>query len=83
MKYRHISLLTMVILMLVINQLSLQPAWLIPTYQNSKPLLMSRYTTGTHILFLNLKHFILKIQTRFNDLHKKICWGVVTWTSSC
>jgi len=37
--------------MLVINHLDIRPVWLIPTHQNSKPLLMSRYTTVTHILF--------------------------------
>jgi len=28
-----------------------RPAWLIPTHQNDKPLLMSRYMTVFHILF--------------------------------
>ena len=41
--------------MLVINHLGLRHAWLIPTHHNSKPLLMSRHTTVTHILFLNLR----------------------------
>jgi len=31
--------------MLVINHLALGPVWLVPTHQNSKLLLMSRYTT--------------------------------------
>jgi len=41
-----------VVLMLVINHLGLLLAWLIPTHQKSKLLLMSRYTMVTHILFL-------------------------------
>jgi len=53
MKYRHISayLQQFVVLMLVINHLCLCPAWLIPTSQNSKPLLIGQYTTVNHILF--------------------------------
>ena len=47
--------MTIIVLILVINDLSLQPAWLISTYKNSKLLLMSRYTTvllsGTDQLF--------------------------------
>jgi len=40
-------------MMLVFNHLGLRPAWLIPTHQqNSKLVLMSRYTTVIHILFL-------------------------------
>ena len=55
MSYRHISahLQRFVVLMLVINHLGLWRAWLIPTHQNSKLLLMTRYTTVTHILFNN------------------------------
>jgi len=52
MKYHHIiidSLTTVVDLMLVINHLGLRPAWLIPTHQNTKLLLVSRYTIVTHI----------------------------------
>jgi len=30
----------------------LRPAWLIPRHQNSKPLLLSRYTMVTHTSFL-------------------------------
>jgi len=40
--------------MLVIIHIGLRPAWLIPTHQNSKPLLMSQYMMVTHILFYNL-----------------------------
>ena len=42
--------------MLVINHLGLRAAWLIPTHQNSKLLLMSRYTTEIHgnVAFLNI-----------------------------
>jgi len=32
----------------------LRPTWLIPTHQNSKLLLISRYTKVIHILFLKL-----------------------------
>jgi len=38
--------------MRVINHLGLRSGWLIPTHQNSKLLLMSRYTTVIHIVFL-------------------------------
>ena len=53
MKSRHISAheQRFFVLMHVINRLDLLPAWLILTHQNSKRLLMSRYTTVTHILF--------------------------------
>jgi len=53
MKYRHIlaHLHRFVILMLVINHL-------IPTHQNSKPLLMSQYTMLTHISFLEVLDFV-------------------------
>jgi len=40
--------------MCVINHLGFWPAWFIPTHQNSKLLLISRYTTVIHILFLKL-----------------------------
>jgi len=45
MKYRHISAPKerFVVVVLVIDHF--------PTHQNSKPLLMSRYTTVTYILF--------------------------------
>ena len=43
-----------------INHLGLRPAWLIPTHQNSKPLLTSRYTTVTDISFN-------KFSGRFNN----------------
>mgnify|MGYP006890283561 FL=1 len=57
--HTHITIstlwMTIIVLILVINDLSLQPAWLIPTHKNSKLLLMSRYTTvllsGTDQLF--------------------------------
>ena len=38
--------------MLVIDHLDFRPAWLTPTHQNSKLLLINRYTTVIHILFL-------------------------------
>jgi len=38
--------------MFVINHLGLRHGWIIPTDQNSKLLLMSRYTTVIHIVFL-------------------------------
>jgi len=45
--------------MLVINRLGLRPVWLIPTHQNSKPLLMSQYTTVTHILFYKCSYGVV------------------------
>jgi len=60
MKYRHIS-----------AHLGIRQAWLIPTHQNSKPLLMSRYTTVTHMLFLKVTLYsylrLKKMNVRITD----------------
>ena len=54
MKYRHIANIGQILTTIVV----LWPAWLIPTHQNSKLLLMSQYTTVTHILFYKFKVYV-------------------------
>ena len=65
LKNRIASLRHHIVLMLVIN-LGIRYAWLIPTHQNSKPLLMSRYTTVTRILFY--KYLPISTVPLFKDL---------------
>ena len=64
MKYRHTSAHSQrfVVLILLINHLGLQPACLIPTHQNSKPLLMSPYTIVTHILFYKSRTYFVSVK---------------------
>jgi len=59
---------------LVINNVGLPTAWLIPQHQNSKPLLMGPYTKVTHILFFNYSMVVsLVLRLNFLQMKQKHC----------
>ena len=77
MKFRHISAREQRfdVMMHVINHLGIRPACFITTHQKYKPLLMSRHTTVTHILFYKCQlfsrwklEFLVGMVCLFNDV---------------